>query len=126
MLEHNLHEEARTDDGIEEISLNLNSLEVSEDEEGLDSEIINHISVGICSLLSRKVIFSFFYSIFITVIINSIVIITVIITTVVLQMIQYLNHIACGKAGGLSLLHSLRQQPASYYYYYYYYYHYYY
>ena len=33
-LEHGLHEEARTDDVIEEISLNLNALEVSDDEKG--------------------------------------------------------------------------------------------
>ena len=39
VLEHDLHEEARTDDEIEEMSLNWNYLEVSEDEEGLDSEI---------------------------------------------------------------------------------------
>ena len=84
MLEHDLHEETRTGHDIEEISLDLHSLEVSEDEEGLDSEIITHISACICSLLSRKLMFSFFYSIFITVIISNIVIITIVVTTIVL------------------------------------------
>ena len=109
MLEHDFHEEARTDDVIEEINLNLNSLEASEDEEWLDSEIITHIWACICSLLSRKFMFSFLYSIFITVIISSTVIITVIITAIALRIIQYLNHIkACENARGLSLLHSSR------------------
>ena len=104
MLEHDLHENAKTDDVVEEISLNLNFVEVSE-----DSEIITHILLCICSLLSRKFMFSFLYSNFIIVIISSTVIITVIITTIVLRMIQYLNHItACEKARRLSLLQSSR------------------
>ena len=107
MLEHDFHEKARTDDVIEEINLNLNTLEASVDEGGLDSEIITHISVCICSLLSRKFMFSFLYSIFITVIISSTVIITVIITAIALRIIQYLNHIkACENGRRLSLLHS--------------------
>ena len=109
MLEHDLHENAKTDDVVEEISLNLNFVEVSEDEEGFDSEIITHILLCICSLLSRKFMFSFLYSNFIIVIISSTVIITVIITTIVLRMIQYLNHItACENARRLSLLQSSR------------------
>ena len=109
MFEHDLHEKAKTDDVVEEISLNLNFVEVSEDEEGLDSESITHILLCICSLLSRKFMFSFLYSIFFIVIISSTVIITVIITTIVLRMIQYLNHItACENARRLSLLQSSR------------------
>ena len=109
MLEHDLHENAKTDDVVEEISLNLNFVEVSEDEEGLDSEIITRILLCICSLLSRKFMFSFLYSNFIIVIISSTVIITVIITTIVLRMIQNLNHItACENARRLSLLQSSR------------------
>ena len=60
MLEHDLHEETRTGHDIEEISLDLHSLEVSEDEEGLDSEIMTHILVCICSLLSREFMFTSF------------------------------------------------------------------
>ena len=74
---------------------------------GLDSEIITHISVCICSLLSRKFMFSFLYSAFIIISSSSTAIITVIITTIILRMIQYLNHItAFENARRLSLLHS--------------------